>query len=219
MKSRLAQMSRMCAIVTVVPKVRIDHSGEMNIESETLDLTGQLLLAMPGISDARFEYSVILMCSHSSDGAMGLILNKPIPEVSFQNVLKQMKIAPLKAARPVPVQFGGPVETGRGFILHSDEYVADETTLHVAEGMAMTVTTQILEDLARGMGPAQSIMCMGYAGWGPLQLEGELQRNGWLTCAATQELVFDPNYETKWHDALKSMGIDPLMLSAEGGEA
>ncbi|MEP5761938.1 MAG: YqgE/AlgH family protein [Litoreibacter sp.] len=212
-------MPTKCAIVTVETMRGIDHSRGMEPKSDELDLTGQLLLAMPGIGDPRFEFGVILICSHSSEGAMGLMINKPAPDISLGKVLKQLKIAPLKSARNVPVQTGGPVEPGRGFVLHTNDYVMDETSLQVGNGMALTVTMGILEQLARGTGPEKSIMCMGYAGWGPMQLEGELQQNGWLTCPATQELIFGENHSEKWQSALQSMGIDPLLLSAEGGIA
>ncbi len=191
----------------------------MDEKPADLDLTGQLLLAMPDMGDPRFAFSVILMCNHSGDGAMGLIINKPAPGMKFQDLLKQMKIAPLKTGRNVPVHFGGPVEPGRGFVLHSGEYVPDENTLRVGEDYGMTVTTDVLEELARGDGPEKTILCMGYAGWGPMQLESELQSNGWLTCEATPELVFGTDPEVQWQAALQSMGIDPLMLSGVGGQA
>ena len=191
----------------------------MDIKSETLDLTGQLLLAMPDMGDPRFAFSVILMCSHSSEGAMGLIINKPATQMKFSDLLKQMKIAPLKTGRDVPVQIGGPVEPGRGFVLHSSDYFADANTLRVGDAYGMTVTMDILEDLARGAGPDQALLCMGYAGWGPMQLESELQSNGWLNCDASPELIFGRNHKEKWQAALQSMGIDPLMLSGVGGQA
>jgi putative transcriptional regulator len=188
-------------------------------KSDELDLTGQFLLAMPGMGDPRFAFTVILLCSHSSEGAMGLIINKPAPHMKFKDLLKQMKIAPLKTAPQVPVHIGGPVEAGRGFVLHSGEYVADDNTLRVGDDYGMTVTIDILEQMARGTGPEKSMLCMGYAGWGPYQLEDELQHNGWLTCDATPELVFGTDDDDKWQAALQSMGIDPLMLSASGGQA
>lgn len=209
----------MCAIVTVEPSLRMHHGRTMNAEKDQLDLTGQLLLAMPDMGDPRFAFSVILMCSHSDEGAMGLIINKPAKQMKFADLLKQMKIAPLKTGRDIQVMIGGPVETDRGFVLHSSDYVADENTLHVGNDYGMTVTMDILEDLARGDGPNQASLCMGYAGWGPMQLEGELQRNGWLTCDATPELVFGDMHDDKWQAALASMGIDPLMLSGVGGQA
>ena len=212
-------MPPMCAIVTVVRRSVLDQFGRMAEKSHELDLTGQLLLAMPGMGDPRFAFTVILMCSHSSDGAMGLIVNKPAHDMKFNDLLKQMKIAPLKTAREVPVQIGGPVEAGRGFVLHSGEYVADESTLRVGDEYGMTVTVDILEQMARGTGPDQAMLCMGYAGWGPFQLEDELQQNGWLTCDATPEIVFGMDHDEKWQAALQSMGVDPLMLSAAGGQA
>jgi putative transcriptional regulator len=209
----------MCTIVTVVSRSGLDHVRNMTDETPELNLTGQLLLAMPSMGDPRFAFTVILICSHSAEGAMGLIVNKPAHDMEFNDLLKQMKIAPLKTAPKVPVQIGGPVEAGRGFVLHSNEYVADDSTLHFGDDYGMTVTIDILEQLARGTGPERSILCMGYAGWGPCQLEDELQQNGWLTCDATPELVFGTDHDGKWQAALQSMGIDPLMLSSAGGQA
>lgn len=191
----------------------------MDSHEEQLDLNGHLLLAMPGMEDPRFDRSVIFMCSHSAEGAMGLIINKPAPQMSFKELLKQLQIAPLKSARDVPIHIGGPVEVGRGFVLHTGEYKSDSSTLHVGQEYGMTATLDVLEDLARGQGPDRCILALGYAGWGPGQLEGEIQNNGWLTCPASPEIVFDNGADMKWQEALRSMGIDPLLLSAEGGHA
>ena len=184
-----------------------------------LGLAGQLLIAMPGMGDPRFEKAVVYMCAHSEDGAMGLIVNKPASDVSFDDLLAQLKIPKVDNADEIRVMFGGPVEHGRGFVLHSSDYIANESTLTVTDEVGMTATLDILEDIAKGDGPTQSLLALGYSGWGPGQLEGEIAANGWLTCAASSELVFGESGDDKWLAALKSLGIDPLLLSTEGGRA
>jgi putative transcriptional regulator len=182
-------------------------------------LDGQLLIAMPGMGDVRFERSVIFLCAHSEEGAMGLIVNKPAPDLSFADLLGQLKIPSsidLKGAR---VHFGGPVEHGRGFVLHSADYAVEESSLHVTPEFSMTATVDILQDMARGQGPRQAILALGYAGWGPGQLESEIQANGWLTAPAGAEIVFGERDTEKWEAALRSISIDPRLLSAGGGRA
>lgn len=182
------------------------------------DLTGQLLIAMPGMGDSRFDASVVFLCDHSDDGAMGLIVNKPVPEVSFAEMIGQLGIEAMQPPR-VPILFGGPVETGRGFVLHSGEYGNGDGTLKVDGGYGMTATLDVLEDLAHGGGPAQAVMALGYAGWAPGQLEAEIGQNGWLTCAADDEILFGPDMAGKWEAALAKLGVSPLMLSGEAGRA
>jgi putative transcriptional regulator len=187
--------------------------------SDASFLRGQLLIAMPGMGDLRFERSVIFLCRHDESGAMGLIVNKPAPELSFADLLAQLKIpatVDLKAAR---VHFGGPVEHGRGFVLHSAEYSVAESSEAVNASFAMTATVDILQDMAKGEGPERAILALGYAGWGPGQLEGEIQANGWLTAPAETELVFGVRDAEKWGAALRSISIDPRLLSTEGGRA
>jgi len=184
-----------------------------------LPLVGQLLIAMPGMGDPRFNHSVIYMCAHSDEGAMGLIINKPAMDMTFTNLLKQLEIVPASDARDIRVHFGGPVEHGRGFVLHSTDYAPNPSTLQVGGGIGMTATLDILEDIAQGHGPEASMLALGYSGWGPGQLENEIASNGWLTCDATPELVFEGPAETKWQAALKAMGVDALMLSSEAGRA
>ncbi|MEL6915300.1 MAG: YqgE/AlgH family protein [Pseudomonadota bacterium] len=194
----------------------------MTETTPSTDLTGQLLIAMPGMSDPRFDRAVIFMCAHSDDGAMGLIVNKPAEDVRFSDLLEQLEIPDDDAGRDIRVLFGGPVEHGRGFVLHSADYVANDSTLQVdgVEGtIGMTATLDILEDIARGEGPEASVLALGYAGWGPGQIEGEIAANGWLTCPATSDFVFGEDDAGKWVGALRSLGIDPLLLSAEGGRA
>lgn len=192
----------------------------MQTQHSPESLTGKLLIAMPGMSDPRFDHSVVFICAHSDDGAMGLIVNKPTPELKFEDLLKQLKIAPPPQDTPtVEVHCGGPVEGGRGFVLHSADYGGNSSTLKVDERFGMTATLDVLEDLSNGTGPHQCFLALGYAGWGPGQLENELQRNGWLTCDAASDLVFEADASRKWQLALASLGIDPMMLSATGGRA
>ncbi|WP_208351683.1 YqgE/AlgH family protein [Pseudaestuariivita rosea] len=187
--------------------------------SDSIDLTGKLLIAMPGMGDPRFDRSVIYMCAHSDEGAMGLIVNKPAPEVRFSDLLDQLSIKASINTQKVTVHFGGPVEHGRGFVLHSADYGANSSTLRVDDNVGMTATLDILEDIAMGVGPEASLMTLGYSGWGPGQLEDEIGRNGWLTCDAKMPIIFDRNNDGKWSAALQELGIDPLLLSAEAGHA
>ena len=182
-------------------------------------LDGQLLIAMPGMGDARFERAVIFLCAHSAEGAMVLIINKPAPDLDFTDLLKQLNIEPKSDVGGTPVHFGGPVEHARGFVLHSGEYDAEGASLKVGPAFSMTATVDVLQDMAKGQGPVQALLALGYSGWGPGQLEGELQANGWLTAAADPDLVFGKADAGKWEAALRSLNIDPRLLSAEGGRA
>jgi putative transcriptional regulator len=184
-----------------------------------MDLGGQILIAMPGMGDPRFEHSVILVCAHTDGGAMGLIINKPVPELSFDRLIDQLSIAKGDAGREIRVHQGGPVERSRGFVLHSRDWQAGRATMQIAGRYGMTATLDILEALAQGAGPASALLALGYSGWGPGQLEAEIARNDWLTAEASAELVFSPNDGGKWSAALRAMGIDPLMLSATAGRA
>lgn len=191
----------------------------MTNQSGDLDFSGKVLIAMPGMGDPRFAHSLILMCAHSPDGAMGLIVNRPTEGMRLSELLEQLDMA-LAPGRPdSEVHFGGPVEHGRGFVLHSPEYHSDISTLEVSEQFSMTATLDILEDIAAGRGPAQALMALGYSGWGPGQLEAEIAANGWLIGDATPELVFDLADADKWAAALKAIGVDPLMLSDVAGHA
>jgi len=188
-------------------------------EAPAIDLTGHLLIAMPGMGDTRFARAVVYLCAHSDEGAMGLVINQPLRELDFADLLAQLDIAVGDTLEAVPVHVGGPVEHGRGFVLHSGDYGASTATLRVAPGFAMTATLDILEDIARGRGPQRALLALGYSGWGPGQLEDELARNAWLTCAAQSEIVFDTAPAGIWERALASMGIDPVTLSAVAGRA
>lgn len=184
-----------------------------------MNLSGQLLIAMPGMGDPRFEQSVVFLCAHSEDAAMGLIINKPAPELDFKELLVQLDIDAGPRPKKVPIHVGGPVETGRGFVLHSTDYGPSESTLDVTDQFAMTATMDILSDIAHGNGPHEALLALGYAGWGPGQLENEIKRNGWLTADAAKDLVFAPNDDDKWQDALKALGVDVSVLSADAGRA
>ena len=187
--------------------------------TDSTDLIGKFLIAMPDKGDPRFEYAVIYVCAHSTDGAMGLIINKPTPDVRFTDLLEQLSIDEGELGVDIRIHYGGPVEMGRGFVLHTSDYASGAGTMEVASGIAMTATLDILEDIATGNGPKKSMLGLGYAGWGPHQLEDEIIRNGWLVCDASQDILFGRASEHKWTAALKTMGIDPLMLSASGGSA
>lgn len=184
-----------------------------------MELAGQILIAMPGMADPRFDRSVILICAHSDEGAMGLIVNKPMTDMQFGELLDQLSIPRADDGRDIRVHIGGPVERGRGFVLHSADWQAGKATLQVPGGFGMTATLDILEELAKGGGPEQALLALGYSGWGPGQLESEIARNDWLTAAVPEGLVFAKTDSTKWAAALKAMGIDPLTLSAAAGRA
>lgn len=184
-----------------------------------IDLTGKLLIAMPGMGDPRFEHSVVFLCSHGDDGAMGLVVNKPSADVRLGDLLKQLDIAVPDTGANQPVHFGGPVEGARGFVLHSSDYTSSLKTLEVPDGFALTATLDILEDIAVGKGPSRVLMALGYAGWGPMQLESEISANGWLTTDADPDLVFSSDDSGKWRASLKTLGVDPTALSATAGHA
>ena len=189
--------------------------------NEAIDFTGKILVAMPSMGDARFDHAVIYMCSHSDEGAMGIIVNKPMPDLSLTKLVTQLEIGEGSIANTpeMDVHFGGPVEHGRGFVLHSGDYTSIISSLVVDDVFSMTATLDILEEIAAGRGPAQAIMALGYAGWGPQQLEGEILANGWLTCEASLKLVFETPDAAKWGAALATLGVDPLTLSATAGRA
>ena len=183
------------------------------------NLSGKLMVAMPAMGDPRFARSVILICAHSDDGAMGLIVNKPVRDFSFAELMIQLKIARNGQGRDIRVHFGGPVERGRGFVLHSDDYSSGGATTRVRGGYGMTATLDVLEALAKGAGPKQALLALGYAGWGAGQLEAEIGRNDWLVSDPAAELIFSAEDSAKWTGALRLMGIDPLLLSPSAGRA
>ena len=180
--------------------------------------TGQLLIAMPGMQDERFYKTVIYLCAHTDDGAMGLVLNQVIKGLSFPGLLEQLGIDGGVSDRSVPIHFGGPVESGRGFVLHSNEYQQD-STLEVDGVISLTATVDVLKAIARGRGPKHSLLALGYAGWGPGQLDDEIRANGWLQAPADMDLIFDDAQVDKWERSIAKIGIDPGMLSDEVGHA
>lgn len=182
------------------------------------DLTGSLLIAMPGMSDARFERAVVFLCAHSEEGAMGLTINKPSTDMTLRDLAEHLEL-PMDGCREVGVHMGGPVEPGRGFVLHSPEWDGDVSTKPVAGRFAMTATRDVLEVMAQGEGPERVVLALGYAGWSPGQLEDELAGNAWLVVDATPRLVFDVADDGKWAAALAMLGVDPVSLSGEAGRA
>jgi putative transcriptional regulator len=181
-------------------------------------LAGQLLVAMPQMRDPRFTRTVIYMCAHSAAGAMGLVVNRRVGTLTFSELLTQLGIGPNRRNDEIRVHFGGPVESGRGFVLHSADYKQNNTML-VADNVALTATIDILKDLAAGGGPMRSILALGYAGWGPGQLDAEIQANGWLLAPADESLVFDDDLDQKWERAFAKVGVDFAKLSVDAGHA
>jgi putative transcriptional regulator len=189
-------------------------------------LDGQMLIAMPAMLDERFARSVIYVCAHSSEGAMGIVVNNPAPNINFSDLLIKLNVIPAADVIQLPtragvikVMRGGPVETERGFVLHSSDFFIENSTLPIDDGICLTATIDILKAIARGDGPASAILALGYAGWAPGQLENEIQGNGWLHCAADAELIFGTDVTGKYDRALKKIGIDLGMLSNEAGHA
>lgn len=177
-----------------------------------------LLIAMPNMEDGFFSRSVIYVCAHSAAGAMGIVINQQLPDVGFGELLSQLKVpqSPL-LAEPI-VHFGGPVETGRGFVLHSTDFMREDT-VRINDTLCITGTVDILQAIASGKGPRRSIFALGYAGWSAGQLEAEMQANAWLTVPADDELIFSTALDNKWERALGRLGINPLTLSAQAGHA
>ena len=189
-------------------------------------LDGQMLIAMPAMSDERFARTVIYVCAHSTEGAMGIIVNQPAQNIKFPDLLVQLEVIPATERIQLPTQAedvkvlkGGPVETGRGFVLHSADFFIENSTLPIDEGICLTATLDILKAIARGNGPENAILALGYAGWAPGQLEEEIQQNGWLHCDADPELIFGADADEKYLRALRKIGIDPGMLSTNAGHA
>ncbi|TDR93904.1 YqgE/AlgH family protein [Enterovirga rhinocerotis] len=189
-------------------------------------LDGQMLVAMPGMDDERFRRSVIYLCAHSDEGAMGIVINRPAPDLSFPDLLVQLGVIPAGGGIRLPqhaermaVLMGGPVETSRGFVLHTPDFFLDESTLPIDDDVCLTATVDILRAIARGKGPENAILALGYAGWRPGQLESEIQANGWLNCPADPGLIFGPALDAKYDLALRKIGIDLGMLSTQAGHA
>lgn len=181
-------------------------------------LEGQLLLAMPNMADARFDRAVIYVCSHTNEGAMGLVINEPMLALTFEELLEQLEIEVVDPISEVQVHRGGPVESGRGFVLHSADY-AQDSTMVVSESLALTATVDVLRAVAQGQGPKNHLLALGYAGWSAGQIEDEIQQNAWLTANADEEIIFHTELDDKWARAMAMLGVDISMLSSEAGHA
>lgn len=189
-------------------------------------LEGQFLVAMPSLTDKRFARSVIYICAHSDEGAMGLIVNQRASHISGPDLLERLGISPRgiddvvsNDIMELSIQVGGPVETGRGFVLHSADYFAADSTLSIVQGVCLTATIDILKAIAKGTGPNKAILALGYSGWSPGQLESEIQANGWLNCPADPEIIFDDDLDTKYTRAMAKLGIDLSHLVSDAGHA
>ncbi|MBL6458943.1 YqgE/AlgH family protein [Belnapia sp. T6] len=181
-------------------------------------LGGQILVAMPNLQNPEFAQTVICLCAHSSEGAMGIIINKPIEGMSFDDLLKQLELAPVPPQRRIRMCQGGPVEGGRGFVLHTKDWTSD-ASLPVGEDLALTASIDILKAIAAGGGPRSGILALGYAGWGPGQLEDEIQANSWLSVDPDEALLFGEGAGDKWRQAMAKLRVDPLLLSGAAGHA
>jgi putative transcriptional regulator len=189
-------------------------------------LDGQFLIAMPGLNEGPFARTVVYVCAHSADGAMGITINQAAPQITFRDLLVQLDIIPEGPEIRLPgaigrmqVHRGGPVETGRGFVLHSPEYHVENATLPIDENISMTTTLDILKAMAEGNGPRNALLALGYAGWSPGQLDNEIRENGWLHCPASPDLIFDDDLDSKYDRALSLLGIEPAQLSSDAGHA
>jgi len=194
--------------------------------TDTAYLEGQVLIAMPTMSDPRFFHAVIYVCAHSQDGAMGLVINKPADDIDFIELMSRLNIP--EGSKDIKfdlgeqsraVHFGGPVEPGRGFVLHSGEYNCKDHTLAITKEVGLTATLEVLQEIAKGEGPEKSLLALGYAGWSSGQLENEILHNGWLHCSADDELLFGSGMDKKYQQALDKLGIDPDFLSHQVGHA
>jgi putative transcriptional regulator len=188
-------------------------------ENDDNFLEGKLLIAMPGMADPHFEKSVIFMCAHSSEGAMGIMINKPVAGLSFHDLMEKLDLRVGAETPNFPILYGGPVETGRGFVLHSGDYESSEATLPVSEDISLTATLDILRAMAEGRGPQHAIFALGYAGWTAGQIEDEIRRNGWIHCDCDPELLFEAELDDKWSAALRKLGIEASGLSPHAGHA
>lgn len=181
-------------------------------------LAGQLLIAMPQMEDTRFRRTVVYLCAHDGEGAMGLVVNRLHGSLTLAALLGTLQIPAAGLAGASPVHVGGPVDAARGFVLHSDDYMEEESR-KVGDGLALTATLGILHAIGRGAGPRRRFLALGYSGWGPGQLDRELQQNGWLHVPADEALLFDGDLESKWQRALAKLGVDLSMLSSAAGHA
>ena len=207
-------------------KAGADSRSGDNRPAEDGYLDGQMLIAMPAMGDERFSRSLIYVCAHSSEGAMGIVVNQPAENIKFPDLLVQLDVIPAaeliqlpRKAGTVKVLKGGPVETGRGFVLHSADFFIENSTLPIDNGICLTATLDILKAIAHGTGPQSAVLALGYAGWAPGQLENEITENGWLNCDADSELIFGTDADRKYEAAMRKIGIDLGKLSSEAGHA
>ncbi len=187
-------------------------------DEDTGYLTGQLLIAMPQLQDTRFERSVIYLCVHNEDGAMGLVVNRLSEDLTFPELLEQVGVELKPETVSMPIHIGGPVETGMGFVLHTNDY-EQANTIKVNDFISLTHTVEILKDIADGQGPRQAMLALGYAGWGAGQLDGEIQENSWLNVPADEALIFEGSQQDKWQRSIAKLGVDVSLLSGEAGHA
>ena len=183
-----------------------------------MNLTGQIIVSMPSLEDERFYKTVIYMCAHSSEGSMGIIINKKIDYDLYPDLLEQLGIDKPLDNKKLFIRYGGPIESGRGFVLHSDDMIRKET-LNIDKGVALTSTAEFFDDLSIGKGPKNSILALGYAGWAPGQLEAEILQNSWMSLPVDTSFLFDDEVSRKWTQAYKIMGVDPNKLSFQSGRA
>src|SRR3954453_1062499 len=208
------------------PPARMKGAGKKGAGPARGYLDGQMLIAMPAMRDERFARSLIYVCAHSSEGAMGIVVNQPAANIKFPDLLVQLDVIPAadliqlpRKAGTVKVLKGGPVETGRGLVLNSADFFIENPTLPIDNGICLTATVDILKAIAHGEGPQSAVLALGYAGWSPGQLENEIQENGWLNCDADSELIFGTDVEAKYEKAMRKLGVDLGKLSTEAGHA
>ncbi len=192
----------------------------MTQPADTDFLSGRLLIAMPGIGDPRFERSVVFLCAHDEEHAIGLAVNRPVGGLTLEDLFEKIGVErPIRRVADEPVLVGGPVERERGFVLHTDDYLCEGVSMEVGHGLALTTTKDALQALTRETAPRKAFLALGYAGWGPGQLEQEVRESVWLVCDADETLLFGEDHEHKWAHALRKLGISPAMLAMEGGRA
>jgi putative transcriptional regulator len=200
------------------PNLPPTASQAESADQAEMSLAGQVLIAMPAMADPRFSQTVIYVCAHTSDGAMGIVINHPLNTPSFEDLLRQLKVDPVPPARQIRLCNGGPIDNARGFVLHTIDWT-DTASLRVDDTLALTASLDILKAIANGGGPRHSLLALGYAGWGPGQLDLEMQNNVWLSAPADLDVIFDSDHNTKWQRALAKLHIDPLLLSSSSGRA
>lgn len=195
-----------------------DPAPETTLGADETSLTGQLLIAMPAMDDPNFAHSVILLCAHTHEGAMGIVLNQPLAKPSFDALLTQLDVEPVPPARQIQLCQGGPVDHGRGFVLHTSDWTSD-SSLRVDERLSLTASLDVLQEIAQGGGPKEGLLALGYSSWGPGQLDREMQENVWLSAPAKLDLLFDPDHDSKWRRAMGILRVDPVLLSSVAGRA